>query len=94
MLMKVLVLYRPNSEFARGVEEFVHDLRVRHNLEDQQLEIQDFDSREGMATASIYDIMSHPAIVVIGNDGGYVKSWEGSQLPRPEEVAGYTFSFQ
>jgi hypothetical protein len=92
--MKVLVLYRPNSEFARQVEEFVHDLQTRHNVDERHLEVLDYDSREGSATASLYDVMTQPTIVVIGDDGGYVKSWAGEQLPLLEEVAGYTLSYQ
>lgn len=93
VLMKVLVLYRPNSEFARRVEEFIHDLRERHNIDERQLEVLDYDSREGAATASLYDVMAQPCIVVVGDDGGYVKSWQGSDLPLLEEVAGYTLTY-
>jgi hypothetical protein len=92
--MKVLVLYRPNSEYARRVEEFVHDLQQRHNVDERHLQILDYDSREGSSMASLYDIMTQPSIVVIGDDGGYVKSWTGAELPLLDEVAGYTFSFQ
>lgn len=92
--MKVLVLYRPNSEFSRRVEEFVHDLKTRHDLDDRHLELIDIDSREGSATASLYDIMTYPSVLVVGDDGSYVKSWEGDDMPMLDEVAGYTFSFQ
>jgi hypothetical protein len=92
--MKVLVLYRPNSEFARRVEEFVHDLREVHNVDERHLEVLDYDSREGAATASMYDVMTQPSIVVTDDAGTYVKSWVGEQLPLLEEVAGYTLSYQ
>lgn len=92
--MKVLVLYRPNSEFARRVEEFIHDLQEVHNVDERHLQVLDYDSREGSATASLYDVMNQPSIVVVGDDGAYVKSWEGSELPLLEEVAGYTISYQ
>jgi hypothetical protein len=90
--MKVVVLYRPNSEFARGVEEFVHDLQTRHNLDEKHLEVLDYDSREGMSTASLYDIMVQPTILILGNDGSYIKDWRGNELPLTDEVAGYVFS--
>jgi hypothetical protein len=92
--MKVLVLYRPNSEFARRVEEFIHDLQTMHNVDERHLEVLDYDSREGSATASLYDVMSQPGIVVVGDDGAYVKSWQGDDLPLLDEVAGYTISYQ
>lgn len=92
--MKVLVLYRPNSEFSRSVEEFIHDLQTRHNIDDHHLEVLDYDSREGAATASLYDVMAQPSVVVTADDGAYVKSWQGGDLPLLEEVAGYTISYQ
>jgi hypothetical protein len=92
-VMKVLVLYRPGSEFARNVEEFLRDLREIHNLDERDLRVLDYDSREGSATASMYDIMSQPAILVTANDGGYVKHWEGSSLPLMDEVASYIYSY-
>ncbi len=90
----MLVLYRPNSEYARVVEEFVHDLQTQHNIDEKHLQVLDFDSREGAAMASLYDVITQPAILVIADDGGYVKNWDGTNLPRTEEVAGYIFSFQ
>jgi len=92
--MKVLVIYRPNSEFARQVEEFIHDLQTRHNIDERHLEILDYDSREGSAMASLYDVMSQPSILVVGDDGVFVKSWQGSELPLLDEVASYTLSYQ
>ena len=92
--MKVLVLYRPRSEFARRVEEFVHELQHQHGLDERHLEVLDYDSREGSAMASMYDIMGQPTILVVGNDGSYVKHWEGQQLPLMDEVAGYAVQYQ
>lgn len=90
----MLVLYRPNSEFARQVEGFIRDLQMQHNVDERHLQVLDFDSREGAATASLYDVMSQPSILVINDDGGYVKHWEGGSLPLLSEVAGYLLSYQ
>lgn len=90
--MKVLVFYRPNSEYARIVETFVHDLQIRHGVDERHLEVLDYDSRNGSAIASMYDLVTQPAILVVGNDGSYVKDWQGASLPTLEEVAGYVYS--
>jgi hypothetical protein len=87
-MMKVLVLYRPNSEFARVTEEFIHDFEHRTAL--QKLEVLSLDTREGSSTATIYDVMSYPAILVIGDDGSLHKSWEGHNLPLIDEVVAYS----
>ncbi len=94
ILMKVVVLYRPRSEFARRVEEFVHDLQTTHNVDDRHLQVIDIDTRDGSAIASLYDLMTQPAILITGDDGSYIKSWQGSQLPQLEEVASYAIDYQ
>ena len=90
--MKLLVLYRPDSEYATSVEGFMRDLRKDYNFTDHDLKVLNYDSRDGAATASIYDIMTQPAILVTGDDGSYIKHWEGKDLPVLEEVVGYMHS--
>ncbi len=85
--MKVLVLYRPNSDHGRTVEEFIHDFQSRHNV--QRLEALSVDTRDGSATATLYDVMQYPAILVLQNDGYVTKMWEGSPLPLMDEIASY-----
>jgi len=84
--MKVLVLYRPNSEHGRTIEEFVHDYQSRHSS--TKLEMMNIDTREGSATAALYDVMQYPAIMVLQNDGYPHKIWQGD-LPMMDEVASY-----
>lgn len=84
----MLVLYRPQSEFARPVEEFVHDFQYKYP--GHSVEMVSIDTRDGAATASLYDIMSHPAIMVMRNDGNLQNSWVGMPLPLMDEVAAYT----
>ena len=86
----MLVLYRPNSEEARSVESFIHDFQAHH--ETSRLEVVDVNTRDGYATATLYDIMSYPAILVLRDDGSILKSWEGEMLPLVDEIAYYTFS--
>lgn len=85
--MKVLVLYRPQSEHGRIVEEFIHDFQRRHG--NHHLEILNVDSRDGIATATLYDVVEYPAILVIQDDGMIQKSWAGDSLPLMDELAAY-----
>jgi hypothetical protein len=87
--MKVLILYRPRSEHARLVEDFIRDYKNRH--EEGKLEVADIDTRDGSATASLYGIMQYPAVLALRNDGSVLKEWEGDQLPLMDEIAYYTF---
>jgi hypothetical protein len=88
--MRLVVLYRPESEFARSVEEFVRDYQRTHAGD--KLELVNYDSRDGTATASLYDIMQQPAILALREDGSVLKTWEGGSLPLMDEVASYTFA--
>jgi hypothetical protein len=88
--MKVLVIYRPNSEHGRLTEEFIHDYKTRH--QDSQLEVMNIDTREGSATATLYDVLQYPAILVLQTNGYVQKIWQGPALPRLDDVASYTQS--
>ena len=85
--MKVVVLYRPNSEHSRRVEEFAHDLTKTHG--ESKIELMSLDTRDGVSTASLYDIVQYPAILALANDGRLLKNWQGEALPLMNEVAYY-----
>jgi hypothetical protein len=88
--VKVIVLYRPNSEHASDVESFVRDFQRLHDS-GRKVELVSVNTRDGAATASLYDIMAFPAILVLADDGSVVNSWIGT-LPLMDEVAGYIYS--
>jgi hypothetical protein len=85
--MKALLLYHPQSETARILEEFAHNFRQQHGHE---IELMSMETRDGAATASLYDVMRYPTLIVIKNDGQVQHMWETEQLPPlMNEVAGY-----
>lgn len=90
--MKVLVLYRPNSEHGRVIEAFIRDFRYQHAANADKLDVVNIDTRDGVATASLYDVLQYPAILILADDGSLIKSWEGNALPLMDEVAGYVYS--
>ena len=87
--MKVLILYKPNSEHSREVEEYVEELKKRSVGSSIRVEVLNANTRDGMAMASIYDVFSFPTIMVLRMDGSVQKSWEGSDLPLFDEVQAY-----
>jgi len=88
--VKVIVLYRPNSDHASDAEAFVRDFQRQHDT-GRKVELVSVNTRDGAATASLYDIMAFPAILALGDDGSVLNSWVGS-LPLMDEVAGYLYS--
>ena len=85
--MKLLILYRPNSEHGRTIEEFVRDYQRWH--ESDHLELLSIDTRDGSAMATLYDVMQYPAILILRNDGNVQKVWQGETLPLMDEIASY-----
>lgn len=90
--MKVVILYRPDSEHGTMVETFVHDFKARNSS--VHVEEMNVDGREGIAMVSLYDIMQYPAILVLADDGTLVNMWQGTELPLMDEVAAYAYSGQ
>jgi hypothetical protein len=89
--VRLLILYSPNSEHSSRIEEFARDFQSRHNI-GSKLELLSLSTRDGSATASLYDVMSYPAILALADDGSVLNSWEGDELPLMDEVAGYMSS--
>ena len=90
--MKVVILYRPVSEYARAVETFIHDFKARNPT--VNVEVLNIDEREGIALAVLYDIMRYPAILALAGNGSLLKMWQGGELPLMNEVASYGYSGQ
>jgi hypothetical protein len=88
--MKVLILYRPNSEHATTVESFVRDFQHQHDMGDK-VECVSVNTREGAATASNmlwhspqswhWEMMAVRSMI-----------WQGEPLPLMDEVAGYVYA--
>ncbi len=89
MLMKVVVLYRPGSDHSRMVEDFVRDLE-RRNRGSSRVDLVNVDTRDGSATASLYDVMQYPAVLALQDDGQLLREWEGTTMPLLNEVSYYT----
>jgi hypothetical protein len=85
--MRALVIYRPNSEYGRQVEEYIADFQRRYPL--GRIELMNIDSRDGSATATLYDVVQYPAILVIQDDGAVQNVWQGQPLPLMDDLAGY-----
>lgn len=88
--MKVVILYRPNSEHARTVEEFIHDFKRQETT--RQVEVLNVDTVEGSSIAKLYDVVQYPSILALTNDGQLLKTWQGEPMPLMNELAYYANS--
>lgn len=89
-VMKLLILYRPNSEYAREVESFVRDFQRQFEA-GRKTELISMDTREGVEVAALYDILEFPAILALADNGLILNSWVGMPLPLMNDVAGYAY---
>jgi hypothetical protein len=86
--MRIVILYRPNSEFARRTEEYITDFQRFHP--GANLEIQSTESVEGSETARLYGILDYPALIAIKDDGQMQQLWMGiDKLPLMNDLAYY-----
>ncbi|HUD81478.1 MAG TPA: hypothetical protein VMR08_02555 [Patescibacteria group bacterium] len=86
--MKLLFLYRPRSEYARELEQYVREFKRLYP--DKNVELLDVDSIQGEAKARLYDVVEYPAIIVIrDDDSSLVNYWTGQRLPTMNDVISY-----
>jgi hypothetical protein len=84
--MKTLLFYRPNSEHATAVEDYLREFAHRTGKE---LPTMDVDSVEGVDLCRLYTIVRYPAIIAIDTQGRELHRWEGDMLPQISEVSYY-----
>jgi hypothetical protein len=83
--MKVLIFYRPNSEHARAVDEFMHEFSRRYP--DASLEVLDVDTIIGSQEAEVYDVMQYPTVIARSDAGVTLQRWDNGLMPLMNEVA-------
>lgn len=84
--MKISILYHPNSEHSRTVEEYAHDFEHQKGA---AIELISLDTRPGAELAALYGIVQYPALLVRRDSGELIKHYEGEPLPLMNEVAAY-----
>lgn len=84
--MRVVVVARPNTDYARSVQTFVDDFLRRTGKELEQL---DPDTREGDSFCRTYDIVRYPTVIALDDDGRMLHMWNDEMLPTINEVSFY-----
>lgn len=84
--MKVVVLYRSQSEHERMVLDFERDYE---SLTGRSLTLYDLNTRDGAAMASLYDVVNYPAVLALADNGQLLQIWQGEVLPMMNEIIYY-----
>ena len=88
--MRIVILYHPESDHSRIVEEYVHDFT--HQDPDVSVEALSIDTRDGATMATVYDIVAYPSMLALREDGSLAKAWQGLPLPLMNDVAYFAVS--
>lgn len=84
--MKVMMIYKVESDHARAVLDFLRDVKHQTGYELEEI---DPDTAEGANVCRVYDIVEYPTIIAVDNDGVIQNMWRGLPLPTISEVGYY-----
>lgn len=84
--MRVVVVWRDNTEYARAITTFLDDFARQTG---RTLEELNPDTTEGDSFCRAYDIVEYPSIVALSDDGQMQQLWKGTTLPTISEVSYY-----
>ncbi len=84
--MRVIVVYRAETDYARNVTDFLRDLKRQTGYELEEI---DPDTAEGAQVCRVYDIVEYPSVAAISLDGSLQNLWRGLPMPTISEVGYY-----
>ena len=84
--MRVVVVTKEETDYARSVEMFLRDFNRQTS---RDLEVLDPNSLEGESFCRAYDIVEYPTIVALSDEGIMQQMWRGASLPTISEVSYY-----
>ena len=84
--MKVMVVYKTESDYARRVIDFMRDIKHQTGYEMEEINP---DTREGTNICRNYSIVEYPTIVAVNHEGVLQNMWRGLPLPTISEVGYY-----
>lgn len=84
--MRVVVVYKDRTDYARQVESYMFDFK---RLTGHDLEVINPETREGIGFCETYDIVEYPTIVALSDSGQMQNMWRGLPLPTMSEVSYY-----
>ncbi len=84
--MRVVAVYKQNTDHTRAVETFLEDFARRTG---KALDTLDPDSIEGEIFCRAHDIVEYPTIIALSNESQMLSVWRGAIMPTISEVSYY-----
>lgn len=84
--MRVVVVYKNQSDYTRTVTDFLRDFKMQtgHDLEEI-----DPETHQGLSFCETYDIVEYPTIIALSDNSAMLNTWSGLPLPTISEVSYY-----
>ena len=79
--MRVVIIWREDTDYARSVIEWLHDCERRVGLAP--------DEPDGEGLCRTYDVVEYPTILAMNDDGKVLQAWRGRDLPRIDDISYY-----
>ncbi len=86
MSMRVIVVYKDNTDYTRTVLDYLRDFQSQTGHE---LETLDPDTAGGSQFCDTYDIVDYPTIIAISDASVMQNTWRGLPLPTISELSYY-----
>lgn len=84
--MRAVVVYKPESDHAREVTDYLRDF---HRQTGREVEEVNPEEPAGIDFCRAYDIVEYPSILALSDDGRLQNLWRGRPLPTINEVSYY-----
>ena len=84
--MRVVVIYKEESDYAREVTDYLRDFTRQTSHE---LETMNPDTLVGIDFCRTYDIVEYPTVIALSDNGSLQNMWRGRPLPTISEVSYY-----
>jgi len=84
--MRVVVVYRDETDYARSVTDFLRDFNRQTG---KDVETLNPDTPAGIEFCRVHDIVEYPTMIALSDDGQMLNTWRGLPLPTISEVSFY-----
>lgn len=84
--MRSVIVYKPVSEYARAVEDYLRDFERQTG---RQPQILDPETPDGADFCRAYDIVEYPTVIALDDSGIMQNIWRGMPLPTISELSYY-----
>ena len=81
--MRVVIIWREDTDYARDVIEWLHEFEHRTGKQPESFSP---DSADGESICRTYDVVEYPTILAFDNEGKLLQEWCGMNPSLPRKI--------